>query len=104
MFVISGLILEQGEALAAVRSRVAVAYGLAAILLATPLAALVALHLPLQPPQLALGLATFCCVPTTLSACVALTQASAAAAPLPPLAAGHRLPTGPGSARRTPQN
>lgn len=73
MFVLSGLQLRQGEALRALRSGGAVAYGLASILLLTPLAALAVLKLPLQPPELALGLAVFCCMPTALSSGTALT-------------------------------
>lgn len=61
--------------MAALAARGAVAYGLASVLLLTPLAALIALRLPLQPPALALGLAVFCCVPTTLSSGIALTSA-----------------------------
>lgn len=50
-----------------------VAYGITSILLITPLIALAVLRLPLQPPELALGLAVFCCMPTALSSGVALT-------------------------------
>ncbi|KAI8472893.1 MAG: putative sodium bile acid cotransporter [Monoraphidium minutum] len=74
MFVISGLQLRQGEAAQALKARGAVAYGLASILLLTPLAALAVLRLPLQP-ELAVGLAVFCCMPTALSSGVTLTQA-----------------------------
>ncbi|KAL4447317.1 hypothetical protein ABPG77_007350 [Micractinium sp. CCAP 211/92] len=76
IFVVSGLLLQRGEMLTALRSTAALAYGLVAILAATPLLALAVLRLPLQPPEMALGLAVFCCMPTTLSACVALTTAS----------------------------
>ena len=76
IFVISGLLLQRGETMAAVRCTTALAYGLAAILAVTPLLAFAVLRLPLQPPQLALGLAVFCCMPTTLSAGIALTTAS----------------------------
>ena len=48
-------------------------YGFVAILAITPLAALLALRLPLQP-ELAVGLAVFSCMPTTLSSGVTLTQ------------------------------
>ena len=48
-------------------------YGFVSILAITPLAALLALRLPLQP-ELAVGLAVFCCMPTTLSSGVTLTQ------------------------------
>lgn len=76
IFIISGLLLQRGEMLTAVRSTEALAYGLVAILAATPMLAFAVLRLPLQPPEMALGLAVFCCMPTTLSACVALTTAS----------------------------
>lgn len=76
IFFISGLLLQRGESLAALRSTVAVAYGLVTVLLITPLLALAIVRLPLQPPEVALGLAIFCCMPTTLSANVMLTTAS----------------------------
>ena len=37
-------------------------------------AALAALRLPFLPPEFAFGLAVFCCMPTTLSSGVSLTQ------------------------------
>lgn len=49
-------------------------YGFVAILALTPLAAHAALALPLAPRELAFGLAVFCCMPTTLSSGVSLTQ------------------------------
>lgn len=65
IFVVSGLLLQRGEMLTALRSTAALAYGLVAILAATPLLALAVLRLPLQPPEMALGLAVieppFCC-------------------------------------------
>jgi len=51
-----------------------VAYGVTSILLLTPLVSLAVLQLPLHPPELALGLAVFCCMPTALSSGVAFTQ------------------------------
>jgi sodium/bile acid cotransporter 7 len=77
IFVISGLLLQRGETVAALRSPLALAFGLASILALTPAAALLCLALPLQPREVALGLAVFCCVPTTLSTCVTLTNACA---------------------------
>lgn len=74
IFIISGLLLEQGEALAALKSTKALAYGLTAILIATPFFGLAAQRIPLAPPEMSVGLAFFCCMPTTLSAGVALTQ------------------------------
>lgn len=76
IFVISGLLLQRGETAAAVRATAALAYGLLAILAVTPLAAFAMLRLPVQPPEVALGLAIFCCMPTTLSTGVTLTVAS----------------------------
>lgn len=64
----------QGEMLAALRAPLALAYGLATILVCTPMLALAIVRLPLQPPEMALGLAVFCCMPTSLSANIALTQ------------------------------
>jgi len=52
-------------------------YGFVAVLALTPLAGYAALALPLAPRELALGLAVFCCMPTTLSSGVSLTQAPA---------------------------
>ncbi|KIZ05282.1 hypothetical protein MNEG_2671 [Monoraphidium neglectum] len=74
MFVISGLQLRQGEALQALKARGAVAFGIISILLITPLISLAVLRLPLHPPELAIGLAVFCCMPTALSSGVTLTQ------------------------------
>lgn len=74
-FTISGILLQKGEAQAALRSPLALLYGLFSILFLTPMMAFAALRLPLDPPEMALGLAVFCCVPTTLSTCVTLTNA-----------------------------
>ena len=75
IFIISGLLLQRGEAVAALRSPLALIYGVTSILFLTPLAAFAVLRLPLQPPEIILGLAVFCCVPTTLSTCVTLATA-----------------------------
>ena len=87
IFVISGLGLRRGEAANALADWRATLYGLASILLLTPLLAPLAYRLPLQPPELALGLAVFCCMPTTLSTGISLTQA-------------RRLPPAPPALRR----
>ena len=68
--------LQPGEALTAIKSTLALAWGLAAILLITPLMSFAVLKLPLQPPAMALGLAIYCCMPTSLSTNIALTQVS----------------------------
>eukprot|EP00887_Chlorella_sp_A99_P000096 scaffold16.g96.t1 len=76
IFAISGLLLQRGEALAALRSMPALAYGVAAILFVTPLTALGVLRLPLNPPEMGVGLAVFACMPTSLSTCITLTTAA----------------------------
>ncbi|XP_062091796.1 probable sodium/metabolite cotransporter BASS4, chloroplastic isoform X2 [Humulus lupulus] len=48
--------------------------GLISILLFTPYFSKIILHLQLQPQEFVTGLALFCCMPTTLSSGVALTQ------------------------------
>ena len=52
----------------------ALAYGMLMILLGTTALAPLLLALPLQPPDLSLGLAVFCCMPTSLSTGVQLSQ------------------------------
>ena len=52
----------------------AILFGFASILFITPLAAIAVQQLPLGSPELTLGLAVFCCMPTTLSSGVSLTQ------------------------------
>lgn len=74
IFVVQGLQLRRKEAAAALSARGAIAYGLASILLLTPLLGLAAVQLPLQPPALAVGLGVFCCMPTALSSGVTFTQ------------------------------
>uniref|UniRef100_A0A7C9ARV4 Probable sodium/metabolite cotransporter BASS4, chloroplastic n=1 Tax=Opuntia streptacantha TaxID=393608 RepID=A0A7C9ARV4_OPUST len=49
-------------------------FGLASILLLTPNFSRLILQLNLQPPEFVTGLALFCCMPTTLSSGVSLTQ------------------------------
>lgn len=75
IFILSGLSLKRGEAATAFKALSSVIFGCTSILLLTPLAAALALQLPLQPKEFALGLAVFCCMPTTLSSGVSMTQA-----------------------------
>jgi sodium/bile acid cotransporter 7 len=75
IFTISGILLQRGEAIAALRSPIAIAFGIISTLFITPLAAFGVMRLPLHPPEMVLGLAVFCCVPTTLSTCVTLSNA-----------------------------
>ena len=70
----TGLNLKRGEAADAFTAWGAILYGLVTILLITPLAGLLTLRLPLYPKELAFGLTVFCCMPTTLSSAVSLTQ------------------------------
>lgn len=74
IFVLSGLGLRRQEAAEALSSWGAALFGLLSILAFSPLLGVLALRLPLQPPELAFGLAVFCCVPCTLSSGVSLTQ------------------------------
>lgn len=74
IFVLSGLALKRGEAMRALSAWGALAFGFASILFITPLAALAVQRLPLGSPELSMGLAVFCCMPTTLSSGVSLTQ------------------------------
>lgn len=75
IFVLSGLGLRRKQAAQALQSWGAALFGFISILVITPLAGFAALRLPLHPPELALGLAVFCCMPCTLSSGVSLTQA-----------------------------
>ena len=59
----------------------AILFGFASILFITPLAAIIVQRLPLNSPELTLGLAVFCCMPTTLSSGVSLTQVTLTTAP-----------------------
>lgn len=75
IFIIQGLNLKRGEAVKAASSWGSALYGVAAVLLFTPLLAVPVQALPFARPELAFGLAVFCCVPTALSSGVTLTQA-----------------------------
>ena len=73
IFFISGLLLRTDEILAAVSAWPATLWGCVSILLLTPvIGALIAVRLPLEP-AFQIGLALFCCMPTTLSSGIALT-------------------------------
>lgn len=73
MFLVSGLTLRMSHLRRLGSQWGAVAYGIVAILFLTPLLALLAQALPLQPPPFRVGLALFSIVPTTLGVGVALT-------------------------------
>ncbi|KAL4575305.1 hypothetical protein LXL04_022147 [Taraxacum kok-saghyz] len=74
IFLISGLTLRSEEIGAAVEAWPVGLFGLASILLFTPLFSRIVLQLHLQPQEFVTGLALFCCMPTTLSSGVALTR------------------------------
>ncbi|XP_071732992.1 probable sodium/metabolite cotransporter BASS4, chloroplastic isoform X2 [Rutidosis leptorrhynchoides] len=74
IFIISGLTLLSEEIGAAAEAWPVGLFGLASILLLTPLFSRVILQLHLQPQEFVTGLAMFSCMPTTLSSGVALTR------------------------------
>ena len=78
IFVISGLQMRRGEAAQALEHGPMFALGLLTILFATPLVGYMVLSAPIQPPEFAIGLAVFCCMPTSLSANIALSGVRAA--------------------------
>jgi sodium/bile acid cotransporter 7 len=76
VFFISGVTLDTGNALAAVKQFRSLAVGLVAILLATPCLGFALRYIPFHPSDFTLGLTIFSAVPTTLGVGVALTVAS----------------------------
>eukprot|EP00249_Psilotum_nudum_P019430 c27250_g1_i2 orf=365-1657(+) len=74
IFIISGLSLQTEELEKALEKWPIVLFGLVSILLITPLASSFVLQVNLAPREFVKGMAIFCCVPTTLSAGVTLTQ------------------------------
>ncbi|KAL4183012.1 hypothetical protein AMTRI_Chr11g96020 [Amborella trichopoda] len=74
IFLISGLTLRTRDITAAVKAWPEGAFGLCSILFFTPFFSKLILQLELIPQEFIRGLAIFCCMPTTLSSGVALTQ------------------------------
>ncbi|CAM0951848.1 unnamed protein product [Alopecurus aequalis] len=74
IFVISGLTLRTKEPGAALQAWPAGLFGLCSILLFTPFLAKFIVQTQFFPPEFITGLAMFCCMPTTLSSGVTLTQ------------------------------
>ncbi|XP_042388417.1 probable sodium/metabolite cotransporter BASS4, chloroplastic isoform X2 [Zingiber officinale] len=74
IFFLSGIMLRSRELGAAVEAWPAGLFGLGSILLLTPFFSRLVLQIQLAPYELITGLAAFCCMPTTLSSGVALTQ------------------------------
>lgn len=74
IFICSGLLLRTDEIYAALSAWKASVFGTVSILLITPLIGVfLAFRVPVDP-SLQLGLALFCCMPTTLSSGIALTS------------------------------
>eukprot|EP00210_Caulerpa_lentillifera_P009411 g8972.t1 len=78
VFIVSGLLLERGEAARAFNSRGALIVGLVLIIFITPLVAPLIMKLAIKPNALSLGLAVFMLTPTTLSSGVSLIQLAGA--------------------------
>ncbi|GMN64621.1 hypothetical protein TIFTF001_033692 [Ficus carica] len=74
IFIVSGLTLRSGDIGDAAEAWPVAILGLVSILLFTPYFSRIILNLRLQPQEFVTGLAIFCCMPTTLSSGVALTQ------------------------------
>ena len=81
-FLTSGLLLRISDFRQIARYWLAMVYGLIMILFVSPLMALLAQALPLQPEQFRFGLAIFFIVPTTLGVGIALTQVGSTEYPL----------------------
>lgn len=64
--------MRRGDSAQALQYAPVLAVGLATILFATSLVARLVLLAPVRPAEFAYGLAVFCCMPTSLSANVAL--------------------------------
>jgi sodium/bile acid cotransporter 7 len=74
-FVISGMVLQASQVAVAIKSPLPIIYGVLSILFVTPLLGIAVMSLPwIHPFEFKVGMAVFCCVPTTLSSCVALTN------------------------------
>ncbi|KAI3734621.1 hypothetical protein L6452_14094 [Arctium lappa] len=74
LFIISGLTLGNEEIGEAAEAWPIALFGLASILLLTPLLSRIMVQLPLQPQEFATGLALYNCMPTAISSGVALTR------------------------------
>ncbi|KAF7820372.1 putative sodium/metabolite cotransporter BASS4, chloroplastic [Senna tora] len=74
IFILSGLMLRSKEIGAAAEAWPVGLFGLVSILFLTPYFSKAILQVQLQPQEFITGLAVFCCMPTTLSSGVALTQ------------------------------
>ncbi|XP_072969952.1 probable sodium/metabolite cotransporter BASS4, chloroplastic [Typha angustifolia] len=74
IFFISGMMLRTRDLGAAIESWPAGLFGLGSILLFTPFLSKLILQIQLTPHEFVTGVAIFCCMPTTLSSGVTLTQ------------------------------
>lgn len=78
VFLISGLTLRTSELSDALEAWPSLLFGVVTVLFLTPWVAVLVLQIHLVPQELVTGLALFCCVPTTLSSGVSLTQVAGA--------------------------
>mmetsp|Transcript_7498 Transcript_7498/g.46100 ORF Transcript_7498/g.46100 Transcript_7498/m.46100 type:complete len:415 (-) Transcript_7498:220-1464(-) len=76
IFFISGLCLRLQDVGKALSSKAALLYGFAMVLMLTPLVGIAVQSLPIQPAEFRMGLALFCCMPTSLTSAVTLTTAA----------------------------
>ena len=72
IFFISGLTLKTADIKNALSQRLGLAYGIATILVVTPMFGFALVQIPFEPVQFRYGLALFSCVPTTLTSGVTL--------------------------------
>lgn len=67
------MVLQASQVVVALKSPFPIIYGVLSILFVTPLLGIAVMSLPwIHPFEFKVGMAVFCCVPTTLSSCVAL--------------------------------
>jgi sodium/bile acid cotransporter 7 len=72
IFFIFGITLDTSELLTALKAWKALVFGLTSMLVLTPLFGFIAVRLPFEPREFALGLAIMACVPSSLSSGVTL--------------------------------
>ncbi|KAI5078212.1 hypothetical protein GOP47_0005883 [Adiantum capillus-veneris] len=78
VFLISGLTLRTSELGGVLRAQLPLLFGVVSSLFISPSIAVLVLQVPINPQEFVNGLALFCCMPTTLSSGVLLTQAAGA--------------------------
>ena len=76
IFLLSGIAIQSKEVRKALRAGKATAFALISILVITPCAGFVSMHLGIDPIEFEYGMAVFSCVPTTLTSGVALVNSA----------------------------